>query len=195
MTVDRFLRPLAAAVLAGAGAAHAATVCRSNANLGVPADGEGLYVNFATGVSGRTESQAPGFDLDVYAMQVSNPDGQMKFYWGPVSNPGAGVVTSGDTYAVLAEGDTVGPMSTFSRAAALGVTTAWQAGVTGFLGARFRNEAAGNALHYGWVHLATTAPLGFPATILDWCYEDTGNAIMIALPDALFANGFEAATP
>ena len=195
MTVDRLLRPLAAAVLACAGAAHAATVCRYGANLDVPADGEGLYLNFATGVSARTEGGAPGFDLDVYAMQVSSPGGQMKFYWGPVSNPGAGVVTSGDTYAVLAAGDTVGPASTFSRAAAGGVTTAWQAGITGFLGARFRNEAAGNALHYGWVRLATTAPLGFPATILDWCYDDAGEAIVIALPDALFANGFEAATP
>ena len=193
MTVDRLLRPALAAVLLSACGAQAATVCRPAANRDVPADGEGLYVNFVTGVSARTEGQVPGFDLDVYAMQVSNPEGQMKFYWGPSQNLGAGVVSSGATYAVLAEGDTVGPASTFSRAGAAGVTAAWQAGVTGFLGTRFRNEAAGNAVHYGWVRLATQGPLGFPATILDWCYDDSGAAIVIALPDPLFANGFEAA--
>ena len=192
MTVDRLLpRALAAALFWTCGT-QAATVCRTDANLDVPADGEGLYVNFVTGVSARSEGQVPGFDLDVYAMQVSNPAGQMKFYWGPSNNPGAGVVTSGDTYAVLAEGDTVGPASTFSRAGAGGVTTAWQAGVTGFLGTRFRDEAAGNAVHYGWVRLATTAPLGFPATIRDWCYDDAGEAIVISIPDTIFADGFEA---
>lgn len=192
MTVDRLLRPALAAVLLCACGAQAATICRPAANLDVPADGEGLYVNFVTGVSARSEGQAPGFDLDVYAMQSSNPEGQMKFYWGPSSNNGAGVVTSGDTYAVLAEGDTVGPASTFSRAGALGVTAVWQAGVTGFLGTRFRHEGNGGAVVYGWVRLATRGPLGFPATILDWCYDDGGTAIVIALPDALFADGFEA---
>ncbi|HVJ61752.1 MAG TPA: hypothetical protein VM555_03470 [Tahibacter sp.] len=192
MTVVRFLRLTLAVAFLWAGGANAAPVCSFGANLDVPADGEGLYVNFVTGVSARSEGQVPGFDLDIYAMQVSNPAGQLKFYWGPSTNPGAGVVVSGDTYAVLAEGDTVGPASTFSRAGAGGVTTAWQAGVTGFLGTRFRDEAAGNAVHYGWVRLATTAPLGFPATIRDWCYDDAGEAIVISIPDTIFADGFEA---
>lgn len=195
MTVDRLLpRALTAALFWTCGT-QAATVCRTDANLDVPADGEGLYVNFVTGVSARSEGQVPGFDLDVYAMQVSNPAGQMKFYWGPSTNPGAGVVTSGDTYAVLAEGDTVGPASTFSRAAAGGVTAAWQAGVTGFLGTRFRHEGNGGTVVYGWVRLVTQPPLGFPATIVDWCYEDSGAAIAISSPDPLFADGFEVTPP
>jgi hypothetical protein len=193
MTSIRFFSSALAAALLWASGAGAATICQFGANLDVPADGEGLYVNFVTGVSARSEGQVPGFDLDVYAMQTSTPPGQMKFYWGPINNPGAGVVVSGDTYAVLAEGDTVGPAATFSRAGASGVTTAWQAGITGFLGARFRNEAAGNAIHYGWVRLTTSAPRGFPATIRDWCYDDAGAEIVIALPDGLFVDGFEAA--
>ena len=192
MMQHRFSLLAATLVCAGTGAAQAAVICSLAADLNVPATGEGLYVNFITGVAAATEGQVPGFDLDIYAMQVSNPTGQLKFYWGPSSNNGAGAVTSGDTYAVLEQGATVGPASMFSRAGAAGVTTAWQAGTTGFLGTRFRNEGSGNVTNYGWVRLATRPPLGFPATIVDWCYDDAGNAIVIALPDALFADGFEA---
>ena len=193
MTQYRLHRLALAAALAAAGNAQAAEICSPAANLAVPATGEGLYVNFITGVSGQAESQVPGFDLDIYAMQASSPEGQLKFYWGPSTNPGAGVVTSGDTYAVLAEGATVGPASTFSRAGAAGVTTVWQAGITGILGVRFRNEGSGNTVNYGWVRLATSPPLGFSATILSWCYEDSGAAITVMLPDPVFADGFEPA--
>ena len=162
-------------------------------NIAVPQDGEGAYINFVTGVHAGSEGAVPGFDFDPYAAQNSDPTNQLKFYWGGASNSGAGVVSAGDTYAVLAAGDSIGPTSTFSRAGFTGITTAWQAGVAaGYLGTRFTNEAT-SLLTYGWVHLTTNAPLGFPMTVLDWCYEDDGGAITIPRveTDRVFCDGFD----
>ncbi len=57
---------------------------------------------------------------------------------------------------------------------------------------RFRDEIS-SSIVYGWLHLTTTAPLGFPATIEGWCYEDSGASIVTPdpRPDAIFADGFE----
>jgi hypothetical protein len=178
-------------LLACTGAA-ATVMCVSSANLNVPATSEGLYVNLVTGVSGQTEASVPGFDIDIYAAVSTNPSGQMRFYWGPAATGGAGVVSSGDSYLVLGAGAVIGPASTFSRAAFTGDTSAWQGGTTGYLGTRFLNES-GASTTYGWIQLSTNAPLGFPATILSWCYEDSGAAITTpgGMPDLVFANGFE----
>jgi hypothetical protein len=93
---------------------------------------------------------------------------------------------------VLGAGELIGPTSLFTRAAFAGDTSAWQAGISAYLGLRFRNESNG-IIQYGWMRLSTTATLGFPALIEGWCYEDSGAAITIPLPaePALFANGFE----
>ena len=171
---------------------HAAVVCSPMTNLDVPATTEGLYVNLITGTSGTSEGVVPGFDIDIYAAASTNPSGQMKFYWGPESTGGAGVASSGDIYAVLGPNVTIGPGSTFTRAAFTGDTSAWQAGTSGFLGMRFRDETPATIV-YGWLALTTAAPLGFPATIEGWCYEDSGASIVTpdARPDVIFANGFE----
>lgn len=183
------------------GAATAAVVCHADTNLVVPQTSEGLYINFVTRVSGLTEASVPGFDFDPYAAANSSPADQLRFYWGALqSNPdlnNGGVVSSGSVYAVLQPGDSIGPASTFSRAAFSGDTTAWQAGLTGaYLGTRFRNETT-SVMNYGWVRLSTTAPRGFPLTVLGWCYDDSGAAITIPLPppDRIFLDGFDAPAP
>lgn len=173
--------------------ADATVMCMSDANLDVPATTEGLYLNLVTGVSGQSEGSVPGFDVDIYAAANTVPSDQLKFYWGAASTGGAGVASSGDVYAVLGSAQLIGPDSLFTRAAFAGDTSGWQAGTTAYLGLRFRNEAAAGAIHYGWLQLQTTAPLGFPARILSWCYEDSGAAISTPTVPApvLFANGFE----
>jgi hypothetical protein len=171
----------------------AARVCSEPLELAVPQSGEGLYINLVTGVSGESEAQVPGFDVDPYAAQNSEPAHQLKFYWGVSSNGGAGVASSGDTYAVLQPGASIGPDSLFTRAAFTGDTSAWQAGVAeGYLGMRFTNEATG-LLNYGWLRLRSSAPLGFPLTVVQWCYDDSGDALTIAEPatDEVFCDGFE----
>ncbi|HWS27567.1 MAG TPA: hypothetical protein VN259_13490 [Xanthomonadales bacterium] len=175
-------------VAAVCGDLNAAVHCSAVGGLAVPATTEGLYVNVVSGASGFTEGSVPGFDVDIYASASSVPGDQLKFYWGSAANGGAGVVSAGDSYAVLSSGQVIGPDSLFSRAAFTGDTTVWQAGITGYLGMRFLNESAG-IVNYGWMLLTTTAPLGFPATIGGWCYENSGAAITISVP--LFANGFE----
>ncbi|MBO9663109.1 hypothetical protein [Dokdonella sp.] len=175
------------------GLAGADVVCMPEQNIDVPQTGEGVYVNLMTGQHAGAESLVPGFDFDPYAAQNSDPADQLKFYWGSSSNGGAGVASAGDTYAVLAPGDIIGATSLFTRAGFTGDTSAWQAGVAdGYLGVRFKNETT-TLINYGWIHFSTTAPLGFPATILDWCYEDGGGEIEIpAVPsDTIFCDGFD----
>ena len=172
--------------------APAAEQCVPNAELSVPATTEGLYVNLVTAVSGQTEASVPGFDIDIYASANSVPSDQLKFYWGSAANNGAGVASAGDTYALLGSGAVIGPASLFTRAAFAGDTSAWQAGATGYLGMRFRFEP-GIEIRYGWVLLSTTAPLGFPATIHGWCYEDSGGSITTPelIEARIFGDGFE----
>lgn len=173
--------------------ARSAEQCVPTAELSVPATSEGLYINLVTGLSGATEASVPGFDFDPYAAASTDPSGQLKFYWGPASNNGAGVASVGDTYAVLAGGQEIGPTSVFTRAAFTGNTNAWQAGVTGYLGTRFRIEPS-NEIRYGWLKLTTTAPLGFPLTVHGWCYEDSGAAILTPTEGEapIFRDSFEA---
>lgn len=82
--------------------------------------------------------------------------------------------TSG--YAVLHSGDTVGPASTFNRT----VTPMknWQPGVDGYIGIAFVNSQTG-ALNYGYIHMTTTGPTGFPAEVLEYGFNNTGAAITI----------------
>lgn len=172
--------------------AQAAEVCSQLLNLDVPATTEGLYLNLVTGISGTSESAVPGFDVNLYAAANTTPSGQMKFYWGAESTGGAGVASSGDSYAVLGPGEVIDGDALFTRAAFTGDTSAWQAGTSGYLGMRFRSETP-DIIVYGWLALTTTAPLGFPATIEGWCYDDSGAAISTpALPDEIFSDGFDA---
>ncbi|MFC4820433.1 hypothetical protein [Dokdonella ginsengisoli] len=188
----RLLAASCLALLSASAGVDAAVVCSAQQDIDVPQDGEGVYLNFVTGVHAGSEGAVPGFDFDPYAAQSSNPANQLKFYWGSSANGGGGVASAGDVYAVLAPGDTIGAASLFTRAGFTGDTSAWQAGIDGYLGVRFTNEAT-TAINYGWVRLSTTAPLGFPATIVEWCYEDGGGDIEIAAEpaDAIFCDGFD----
>ena len=170
--------------------ALATEACFAGVNLDVPATTEGLYVNLVNGTSGQTEAAVPGFDIDIYAAASTDPSGQLRFYWGSASNGGAGVAVVADTYAVLGNSQLIGPDSLFTRAAFTGNTSAWQAGVTGYLGLRFRDESDG-LVKYGWLQLTTSPVLGFPATINGWCYEVNGSAIATPAQTPMFTNGFE----
>jgi hypothetical protein len=193
MTMSRLVPELAlcASVLLLCMSADAAQMCSGSANLDVPATSEGLYLNLISGVSGTTEASVPGFDIDIYAAVSTNPSGQLRFYWGSAATGGAGVASVGDSYAVLSGGQLIGPASLFTRAAFTGDTSAWLAGASGYLGMRFLNETS-STINYGWMLLTTTAPLGFPATILEWCYDDSGAAIgtPVSPLELVFADGF-----
>ncbi|HRO86767.1 MAG TPA: GEVED domain-containing protein [Chiayiivirga sp.] len=108
-----------------------------------------------------------------------NPYGatQLSFFWPNSSTGNAGVAsaTTGGTWLVLNPGDTVGPASTFNTATT-GATN-WRAGADGYLGFRFACSTASAC--YGYAHMTTVAPDGYPAVIGDYCFDSTGAAITI----------------
>jgi hypothetical protein len=93
----------------------------------------------------------------------------------PFDTQVGGVVSGGD-YTVLQPGATIGPASTFSNSAT--TMTNWLGGADGYIGIAFLNEQT-NALNYGYIHVTTTAPLGFPAQVLEYGFDSTGAAIRI----------------
>lgn len=107
-----------------------------------------------------------------------------------------------DTGAVAAlhPGDIVGPGSTFGSANGPPTAAAWLAGTGAYAGVRFDCNGrltlpVDTGVCYGYVRVATTAPLGFPATLVDYAFDGDGQPITIAAQaDAIFCSGFEAAT-
>lgn len=144
-------------------------------DLLIPQTLDGLYIDFVNGQSSPTE--IPGYDFNPY-----RGGGVLLFYWGgdmADANGGFANTPSGP-HRLLHSGALVGPGSMFS-AAANGVTqeTAdFIGGVDGYIGVRFFNESTGTT-NYGYVHIRTSAPNGFPATILDYAYNKRGGPITV----------------
>ena len=79
-------------------------------------------------------------------------------------------------YKVLQSGDVVGPTATFNRT--VSDMTNFIGGVDGYIGIAFVNSQT-NTLNYGWIHIVTSAPDGFPAQVLDYQFDSTGAAVTI----------------
>jgi hypothetical protein len=106
----------------------------------------------------------------------------MYVYWyaDMTAIPGGGVVDGGGLdFAVLQPGDTVGPASTFSGNSL--PMTNWFNGADGYIGVAFQNENTGQ-LNYGYIHVTTSSPDGFPAHALEYGYDNSGAAITIPVP-------------
>jgi hypothetical protein len=99
--------------------------------------------------------------------------------------------------AVLHPGDTIGPAALFALANGPASAPAWLAGTDAYAGFRFdcngrlTNPVGGGAC-YGYLRLTTSAPAGFPATLIDYAYDGDGLAITVAAPgDVIFCSGFD----
>ncbi len=142
-------------------------------NQAVVEDGDGSTLDFVTG---QWSSYNPGRvdDLNLY----DYGDGTLTAYlYGDSQDlPVGAVVDAGGMIAVLQSGATVGPASTIS--ADSGFLTNWLGGVNGYIGIAFTNEQTG-VLNYGYLHLTTTGPMGFPAQALEYAYDKSGAAITI----------------
>lgn len=169
---------IAIGVLALAGApasSMAAIVCSSPSHaLSIPPTFDGTYLNLQTGVASATDMGAPGWDINPYAAPS-----KLAFNWPS----GAGGVSSGGVYSVLNSGDTIGPAQTYIDYTDPVAAGNWGTMQTGkYFGLRFYNENTA-AINYGWIQLNTGPTSGFPATINQYCYDDTGAAIAAgALP-------------
>ncbi|MEO8460205.1 MAG: hypothetical protein ABI451_06735 [Dokdonella sp.] len=160
-----------AAITATSTSAFAAVVCNNPVSIPVPQTVAGIYLNLVTGIFNSSPASAPGWDFNPWGT------GSIFFYENNAASPmDGGVVTSGTTYAALASGSPIGAGSTYTRTGT--ATTNWGAGVDAYLGIRFLNEGTA-AINYGWIHIMTTGPTtGLPATILGYCYDNTGADIM-----------------
>jgi hypothetical protein len=140
-------------------------------------DREGTSVDWITGHI--EDSDVPGAHFNAY-----DNDAQLAFSWQTGAPDIAGVSSSASTsdFLVLHSGAVVGPASVWSTVHNPGPTQ-WAADADGYLGFRFNcsslPEPPASGLCYGYVHLRTGAPRGFPATIVDYAYDRSGAAITI----------------
>jgi hypothetical protein len=98
----------------------------------------------------------------------------------------------------LHPGDEVGGALTFSPGADSSADPAWIAGTDAYVGFSFHCDGllqhpVASGTCYGYVHLRTTGPTGFPATIVDSVVAGDGNPVVIADTDAdsIFVDGFD----
>ncbi|WP_257387031.1 hypothetical protein [Tahibacter caeni] len=157
----------------GASTAYAAVVCATPA-IAVPQNIDGVYINLVTGATGTTGSGTTGWDFNPYASSSST---LLSFN----AATGAGYLSSGGVISALASGATIDGSGTYltgiqTSATAMGT---YRAGVTSATYLGFRLTEGGNT-YYGWIGLTTTGPNGFPATLNNYCYENTPNTAITA---------------
>ena len=138
-------------------------------NYSIPNNFDGLYINFVTGATGTSSSAVPGANFNPY-----NGGTGLQFFWNGGVN--GGLSLDATTYATLAFGTPITSANTYLNTTSATATAAWQAGSSLYLGVRLTNSVT-SATNFGWVHLNTTGTTGFPATIVDYAYENSGGSI------------------
>lgn len=152
-------------------------------NWPVPADLDGIAIDLVTGTHGPWSADRID-DVNLYANDGGSGQALYVYWYADLVTEAAvgGVVDVGGSggirYSVLQSGALVGPYSTVFFAPNSTSLDNWLAGATGYLGVEFYNEQTGQ-LNYGYVHLQAGGGAGFPAIVLDYAYDRSGNAITI----------------
>ncbi|RYY08645.1 MAG: PEP-CTERM sorting domain-containing protein [Alphaproteobacteria bacterium] len=176
---------LAATALVTLPSVAQATVVVSNVNISVPNNIDGVYINLVTGATGSSSAVVSGYDLNVY-----NNGAGLTFY-GPASPSGilVAAIATPATLSValdLAPGTVIGSSGTYNQFQNVG--TLFQVAGNHILGFRFQNESTG-ALNYAYARITTATgtgtSLGFPATITQLVYENSGAALTVAAVGAV----------
>ncbi len=169
---------MCAAAMAGTAAvttdAHAVVVTFSTP-IAVPNTFSGVYINLLTGANGVTPAAVPGWDFGPWGSSNT-----LSFFFPstPTSSHGGVATTTTGPYLDLAPGSVISSASTFSASTSTLQTLAFQSTGTHTMGFRFFNEST-SAINYGYLTIQTTGPLGFPATITGWSFENSGAAITV----------------
>lgn len=169
---------LGAATVATQADAAIVYVDLSSAPITVPNNIDGVYLNFATGLSSTTGAANAGWDFNPYASATNT----LSFFSNATAATlsqyvGSGTGTTGVptrlTLGMLIDGSqTFAAAGVASGANAFRTTTG-----VGYVGVRFINETTG-ATNFGWVALNITSAGGLPgAQILGYAYENTGLGI------------------
>ena len=134
-------------------------------NLDAPATTTGIYLNWLDGSTCIASCTAANY--------MFNPwnSGGLTFFWPHASDA---CVASGGSCTVLSSGAVIGPASTFGQSNGLN----FRPGVNGYLGFSFLNTNTAT-VNYGYVHMTTTGATGYPATIVQYVYDNSGAAITI----------------
>lgn len=164
---------LAGATLAAPAVANADIVWSGLVNITVPNNTQGIYLNFVTGQTGTAGTAVPGWNFNPY-----NSGSGLNFFW-PEDSTHGGLTLTGTTYATLPINTAIGSGATFIQPPDQPVSamTLWRAGANAYLGVRFINSAT-NQTNFGWVHLQTTGAIGFPATIIEYAFQNNGQQIL-----------------
>lgn len=157
-------------------------VCSGPINHDLPQLFEGTHIKWETGEF-SDGVLIPDANFNPYAT-----GGKLAFFWSNASNGNAGVAATatGNDWLVLQVGEQVGPSSVFSNAT--GAPTNWLPGVNGHIGFKFNCSTA--SICYGYAHMISMGPNGYPATLVSYCFDKAGDAITIA-PSWIFRSGFE----
>ena len=98
---------------------------------------------------------------------------------------GTYLVDGGGKAKLLMPGDVVGPSQSFGHGAlTVEMAAGWLAGTDGYLGVQFNCDGrlpypVPSTLCYGYVHITTQGPGGYPAIVLDTGFDGDGQAITV----------------
>ena len=169
MLSNRLTKHFAAAAAATvvAGAANAGIVHWADANLVIPANIDGLYINVETRASGSAGSAVAGWDINPYSatsLTWFNATGT-----GMLRYPGATTGSAGN----LSLGTSVDVAGSYgSGAVVVGAAAGnWVLNASNYFGFRF--VAADGLTHYGWGRMDVGSAITI-RTVAELAYETVG---------------------
>ena len=173
---------VAAATVAMTAAAANAGLVTWNANLVIPNNIDGQYINVETQVAGSAAGNVAGWDLNPYGTSTT------AMSWFAAAAP-SGCVTGlgqgGATIAVasLSGGTVVSSASSFGNTASSVTAGGWMLNSANYFGFRFLGADAGT--HYGWGIMTVGATMGV-RTLTSVTFETTaGASVTVPAPGAL----------
>ena len=169
---------VAAATVAMTAAAANAGLVTWNANLVIPNNIDGQYINVETQTAGSAAGNVAGWDLNPYGTSTT------AMSWFAAAAP-SGCVTGlgqgGTTIAVasLSGGTLVSSASTFGNTASSVTAGGWVLNSANYFGFRFVGADAGT--HYGWGIMTVGATMGV-RTLTSVTFETTAGASVVVAP-------------
>ena len=169
---------VAAATVAMTAAAANAGLVTWNANLVIPNNIDGQYINVETQTAGSAAGNVAGWDLNPYGTSTT----AMSWFAaaapsGCVMGLGQGGVTA--AVASLSGGTLVSSASTFGNTASSVTAGGWMLNSANYFGFRFLGADAGT--HYGWGIMTVGATMGV-RTLTSVTFETTAGASVVVAP-------------
>ncbi len=169
---------VAAATVAMAAAAANADLVTWNANLVIPNNIDGQYINVETQTAGSAAGNVAGWDLNPYGTSTT------AMSWFAAAAPSGcvmGLGQGGATAAVasLSAGTLVSSANTFGNTASSVSAGGWVLNAANYFGFRFLGADAGT--HYGWGIMTVGATMGV-RTLTSVTFETTAGASVTVAP-------------